>query len=120
MYFKHLHSLITQQKIVAVFFLINGTHTPGTDEPVKLTIFNELGLHREWNWSEFSPQRQPGIKVIKLFSCSTQLSTKFIMLIKVKMPRIVDIITFKSMINATSERLKASNFIIFRYFSFYE
>ena len=36
--------------------------------------------------------------VIKLFSCSTQLSTKFILLINVKMPTIVGILTFISMI----------------------
>ena len=32
-----------------------------------------------------------GPKVIKLFRCSTQLSTKFILLINVKMPTIVGI-----------------------------
>ena len=49
-----------------------------------------------------------GPKVIKLFSCSTQLSAKFIllinvMLINVKMPTIVGILTFISMINTSSE-----------------
>ena len=39
----------------------------------------------------------PGPKVIKCFSCSTQLSTKFILLINVKMPTIVGILTFVSM-----------------------
>ena len=33
----------------------------------------------------------PGPEVIKLFSCSTQLSTKFILLINIKMPTNVDI-----------------------------
>ena len=66
---------------------------------------------------------QSGIKVIKLFSCSTQLSTKFqlliklkyrqikkflalslsdvvsILLINVKMPTIVGILTFMSRMN---------------------
>ena len=56
----------------------------------------------------------------KTFSCSTQLSTKFILLIKVKMSTILGILTFISMINTTSERLKARNFFIYRYFSFYE
>ena len=36
--------------------------------------------------------------VIKLFSCSTQLSTKFILLINVKMPTIAVILTYISMI----------------------
>ena len=61
-----------------------------------------------------------GPKVIKLFSCSTQLRTKSILIINVKMPTIVGILTFISMINKTSERLKARNFFICRYFSFYE
>ena len=62
----------------------------------------------------------PGPEVIKLFSCSTQLSMKFILLINVKMPTIVGILTFISMINTTYESLKARNFFICRYLSFYE
>ena len=53
-----------------------------------------------------SALQQAGPEVIKLFSYSTQLSTKFILLINVKMPTIVGILTFISMIDATSERLK--------------
>ena len=64
--------------------------------------------------------RKPGSGVIKLLSYSTQLSTKFILLINVKMPTIVGILTFIGMINTTSERLKARNFFICPYFSFYE
>ena len=41
----------------------------------------------------------PGPKVMKLFSCSTQLSMKFIQLVKVEMPIIVNILTFRSRIN---------------------
>ena len=44
---------------------------------------------------------------IKLFSCSTQLSTKFILLIIVKMPTIVGILTFIIMINISLDSLKA-------------
>ena len=62
----------------------------------------------------------PGPKVIKLFSCSTTLSTKFILLINVKMPTIVGILAFISRINTQSERLKARNFFTFWCFSFYE
>ena len=43
--------------------------------------------------------KSPGPKVIKLFSCSTQLRLKFIRLINVKMTTIVDILTFMSRIN---------------------
>ena len=59
-------------------------------------------------------------KVIKLFSCSTQLSRKFVLLINVIMPTIAGILTFISMINVTSERLKARKVFICGYFSFYE
>ena len=62
----------------------------------------------------FGEQNKPGPEVIKLFSCSTQLSMNFqllittkvssslsyvvfIMLINVKMPKIVAILTFMSM-----------------------
>ena len=62
----------------------------------------------------------PGPEIIKLFPSSTQLSTKFILLINVKMPTIVGILTFISMISTTSERLNAINFFICRYFSFHK
>ena len=42
-----------------------------------------------------------GPKVIKPLSCSIQLSTKCILSINVKMPTIVDILTFISTINTT-------------------
>ena len=48
----------------------------------------------------------PGFKVIKLFSCSTQFSIKFIMLINVKMPATVGIYTFISMVNTAIESVK--------------
>ena len=62
----------------------------------------------------------PGPEVIKLFSCSTQLSTEFILLINVKMPTIFGILTFISMINTTPERLKVKHFFVCLYFSFYD
>ena len=62
----------------------------------------------------------PGPEVIQLFPCPTQLSTRFILLINVKMPTTVGILTSISMINTASERHKASNFFIYRYFSTYE
>ena len=57
---------------------------------------------------------RPGTEIIKLFSCSAQLSTKFILLINVKMPTIVGILVFISIINTTSMRLKARNVFICR------
>ena len=46
---------------------------------------------------------QSGPEVVKLFSCSTQLSMKFILLINVKMLTSVVILTFISMISTISE-----------------
>ena len=46
--------------------------------------------------------------------------TKFILLINVKMPTIVGILTFISLINTTFDRLKARDFFICWYFTFYE
>ena len=59
-----------------------------------------------------------GSKVIKLFSCSTQLSMKFFLLINVKMPTTVGILTFmsgKNNILGLSEPNKKLNFLIFLY-----
>ena len=42
------------------------------------------------------PTSRSGPEVIKLFSCSTQLSMNFFLLINVKMPTIVGILTFMS------------------------
>ena len=55
-------------------------------------------------------------EVIKLFSCSTQLSMKFFLLINVKMPTIVGILTFmsgKNSILGLSEPQKAENLDVF-------
>ena len=67
-----------------------------------------------------SGARCPGPAVNKLFSCSTQLSTKFIVLINVEMPTMVGILTFISRINTTSNSLEARKVFIFLHFSFYE
>ena len=56
----------------------------------------------------------------KMCSCSTHLSTKMILLINIKMPTSVGILTFIIMINTTYERLKARNVFICQYFSIYE
>ena len=56
----------------------------------------------------------PGPEIIELFSCSTQLSMKFILLINVKMPTIVGILTFISMIKARKF------FFFFQQCTFYE
>ena len=60
----------------------------------------------------------PGPEVIKPFSCSTQLSMKFFLLINVKMPKIVGILTFMSRKNSIlglSESEKADFFYFYTY-----
>ena len=59
----------------------------------------------------------PGPEAIKLFLCSTQLNIKFIMLINIKMPTVVGILTFNSLINTTFESLKARKVFIFKHSS---
>ena len=54
---------------------------------------------------------------LETFSYSTQLSMKFILLINVKMPTNVGILTFIGRINRTSESFKA-RFV--HHFTFYE
>ena len=49
-----------------------------------------------------------GPEIINLFSCSTQLSMKFFLLVNVKMPTIVGILTFGS--GETYEHLKWKKF----------
>ena len=84
-----------------------------------LKTLSSIQLECQTVWIQIMPDILSGPEVIKLFSCSSQLSTKFILLINVKMPTIVGILTFIIMINTTSQRLKARNFIC-RYFNFYE
>ena len=53
-----------------------------------------------------------GLKVIKQILCSNQISMEFIMLINVKMPTIVGILTFIRIVNTPSEKLKAINIYV--------
>ena len=71
-----------------------------------------------WREREHKISAKSGPEVIKLFSCSTQLSMKFFLLINVKMPTIVGILTFRSRKNSIlslSESEKKLNFLIFLY-----
>ena len=61
----------------------------------------------EVTWKKSTENKCPGLEVIKLFSCSTQLSVKFFQLINVKMPTIVGISTFISRINTPTKSLTA-------------
>ena len=63
---------------------------------------------------------QPGPEVIKLFSSSAQLSLKFILLINVKMPTIIGILTFMSRINYWFLSFETEFSTFFDYFNIYE
>ena len=63
---------------------------------------------------------EPGPEVIKLFSSSAQLRLKFILLINIKMPTIVGILTFISRINYQILRYEPEFSTNFDYFSIYE
>ena len=52
----------------------------------------------------------PGSEVIKLFSCSPQMSMKFILLINVKMPTILPIFIFMSSLNFILRRAEHETF----------
>ena len=56
----------------------------------------------------------------KTFSCSTELSMELILLINVKMPTSVGILTIISKIKTASESFKAREIFIFHHFTFYE
>ena len=83
-----------------------------------LDWINSWSLHPYFLWERHSKQfflifGSPGLEVIKCFSSSTQLSMKFILLINVKMPTTVGILTFISGINTRAERFKARTIFIF-------
>ena len=61
-----------------------------------------------------------GPEVIKLFSCSTQLSMKFFLLINVKMPTIVGILTFMSRKNSILSLSEPEKCCISWYFHTYK
>ena len=86
---------------------------------------SDQGLHSVIPLLPFTPLikimlRGSGPEVVRLFSCSTQVSMKFILLINVKMPTVVGILTFISRINTTSESFKQDKICILQYFTFYK
>ena len=58
--------------------------------------------------SQTPEEEKPGPEVTKLFACSSQLNTKFILLINVKMLTFVGILTFISMINILGQKRNAA------------
>ena len=65
-----------------------------------------------WLWLILAFARHGSTSGI-LFSCSTKLSMKLIILINVKMPTMVGILTFISMLNATNKVWKQNRLLLF-------
>ena len=83
--------------------------------PQKVFIFRRFFSYDSLAHCIFT-RKSPGPEVIKLVSCSTQLSMKSILLINVKMPTIVSIVgilTFISRTNTTSESFKTRKSLLF-------
>ena len=78
-----------------------------------------MSHQKDWRSLE-TTKKTPGPEVIKLFSCSAQLRLKFILLINVKMPTIVGILTFMSRINYQNLRYEPKFSTNFDYLSIYE
>ena len=98
-----------------------------TDNLVRPIGYDSKQSWPTWRWAMVWHNQQWAVSRIqirpggyKTLFISTQMSTKFILLINVKMPTIVGILTFISTINTTSERLKARHIFICWYFSFHE
>ena len=83
-------------KLKINFKMTNATSAGDTNSP---TLHVMLGVpiykHRRVGHDETVPLEQCGPEVLKK-SCSTQLSMKFFLLINVKLPTIVGILTFMS------------------------
>ena len=77
-------------------------------ERMLISIRYHKGMYGTKNW----------LRGYKTFLCSAQLSLKLIVLITIKMPTVVGILTFMSMIIATSERLKAIRVLFSSIFDF--
>ena len=91
----------------------------GEDESLRLTLHTSH-LFLAINQFHCARQTIPGPEVIKLFSCSAQLRLKSILLINVKMPTIVSILTFISRINYRLWSSKPSISIYLGYFCVYD
>ena len=91
-----------------------------TDQPMALGGRNNRSQRHTHTQKEEYNKSSNQARGYKTFLCSTHLSIKIIMLINVKMPTIVGILTFIIMINTTSESIKAKNIFVFQHFSFCE
>ena len=111
-------------KCFSSLYTININNNINTLHPV---IDVEMGMTvAKWIWLQIagfytlaSLGRYIGrscFEVLKKITCSTQMSMKIILLINVKMPTIVGILTFISRINTTSVSFKISKPLFFTFY----
>ena len=93
---KGMHLILEWVRRVSPFKI--ASHSQGTKRTKngKVPSPESVPIHRNIVCLESTHRSCPGPKVIKLFSCSTQLNMKIFLLINVKMPTIVGILTFMS------------------------
>ena len=77
-----------------------------------ILVENILWVGKKKKTHSLSEALKPCLEVIKLFSCSTQLSMKFSLLINLKMPAIVGIFLFISRENLCSALFSKKEFAI--------
>ena len=106
-YFSHMHEQLSSEARGLEFYLSLVFCEP-TSKLSGCVGTSELLLPAYVRSTKFS---RSGPKVIKQFSFLTQLSSKFILLKNVKMPTIVGILTFISMINTTDLKQETSSFV---------
>ena len=70
-------------------------------------------------WEKIKESRYPGLRLLKKIMLNSNEHEIYHALI-VKMPTLVGILTFISMINTTSESLKARKAFILQHFKFYD
>ena len=93
------------------------SHT--TDQPLS-TVRKRHRTFTATREQKYNEVKQPGLEVIKLFLILNSTEHKIYHPHNIKMPTIVGILTFISMINTTSKSLKARKGFIFQHLSFYE
>ena len=85
-------------------------------------IYHTESVLKFYCWLSYQvlDKNAPGLMVIKKISCSTQVSMKFFLLITVKMPTVVGILTFMGRKTAFSAYLGLKKSLISFYFYTYE
>ena len=98
--------------------------TPNRDITLNLKTSVNLDRSSKDNEKNFQSVVEPGVisrpKGYKTFFILNQLSMESILLINVKMPTIVGILTFISRINTVFESFKVRTTFIFQHFDCYE